>query len=65
MDNNAVDKILNLTDVKIYIVKEIRDSDGKLDKTELINQLKTILLKSWNDKSIMDKVVYKAKKDIK
>jgi len=65
MDNNAVDKILNLTDVKIYIVKEVRNSDGKLDKTELTNQLKTILLKSWNDKSIMDKVVYKAKNDIK
>ena len=56
---------MNLTEVKIEILGQIDKSNEKFDKVELTNQLKTILLKSWNDKGIMDKVVNKAKKDIK
>ena len=65
IDNNSADKILKLPYVQTQIIKMVDSTNGKLEETELTNQLKTIFLKSWNDKSIMDNVVYKAKKDIK
>jgi predicted small metal-binding protein len=40
-------------------------TNGELSETELENQLKTIILKSWNDSSITDNAVEKVKKDIK
>jgi hypothetical protein len=40
-------------------------TNGELSETELENQLKTIILKSWNDSSITDNAVEKVKKDLK
>ncbi len=40
-------------------------TNGELSETEIENQLKTILIKSWNDTSITDKAVEKVKKDLK
>lgn len=65
IDNGAADKIVKLPQVKAQIDKFVEKSDGKLDKTEIENQLKTIFLKSWVDKSITDKAMEKVKKDIR
>jgi hypothetical protein len=40
-------------------------TNGELSETELENQLKTIILKSWNDSSITDIAIEKVKKDLK
>jgi hypothetical protein len=61
IDNTAADKIVKLPFVQNIISKNV----GNLDKTELENQLKTIFLKSWADKSITDKAIEKVKNDIK
>ena len=61
IDNTTADKIVKLPNVQNLISKNV----GDLDKTELENQLKTIFLKSWADKSITDKAIEKVKKDIK
>jgi hypothetical protein len=61
IDNSTADKIVKLPNVQNLISKNV----GDLDKTELENQLKTIFLKSWADKSITDKAIEKVKKDIK
>ena len=61
IDNTTADKIVKLPFVQNIISKNV----GNLDKTELENQLKTIFLKSWADKSITDKAIEKVKNDIK
>jgi hypothetical protein len=40
-------------------------TNGDLTETEIKNELKTIIIKSWNDSAITDKIVDKVKKDIK
>ena len=65
IDNSTADRIVKLPYVQTQIIKTVDSTNGKLDKTELENQLKTIFLKSWADKSITDKAVEKVKKDIK
>ena len=65
IDNTAVDKIINLPYVKTQIIKMSDKTNGELSETELENQLKTIILKSWNDSSITDNAVEKVKKDLK
>ena len=61
IDNSLSDKIVKLPNVQNLISKNV----GDLDKTEIENQLKTIFLKSWADKSITDKAIEKVKKHIK
>ena len=56
---------INLPYVKTQIIKMSDKTNGELSETELENQLKTIILKSWNDSSITDDAVEKVKKDIK
>ncbi len=65
IDNSTADRIVKLPYVQTQIIKTVDSTNGKLDKTELENQLKTIFLKSWSDKSITDKAIEKVKKDIK
>jgi hypothetical protein len=65
IDNGTVDKIINLPYVKTQIVKMSDKTNGELSETELENELKTIILKSWNDSSITDNAIEKVKKDIK
>jgi len=65
IDNSTADKIVKLPYVQTQIIKMVDSTNGKLDETELENQLKTIFLKSWADKSITDKAIEKVKKDIK
>jgi hypothetical protein len=61
IDGSTADKIVKLPIVQNIISKNI----GDLDRKELENQLKTVFLKSWADKSITDKAIEKVKKDIK
>ena len=61
IDNSTADKIVKYPIVQNLISKNI----GDLDKTEMENQLKTIFLKSWADKSITNRAIEKVKKDIK
>jgi hypothetical protein len=65
IDSGIVDKIIDLPYVRTQIVKMSDKTNGELSETELENQLKTIILKSWNDSSITDNAVEKVKKDIK
>ena len=65
IDNSTADKIVKLPYVQTQIIKMVDSTNGKLDKTEIENQLKTIFLKSWMDKSITDKAIEKVKKDLK
>ena len=63
IDNTTVDKIVKMGYVQNSIQKIMsKDKDG-LDKTELENQLKTIIVKSWNDLS--DNAIDKVKNDLK
>ena len=78
-DSNFIDRVTNMIDakrgidsttadgiVKLPIVQNLISKNiGELDKTEMENQIKTIFLKSWADKSITDKAIEKVKKDIK
>jgi len=61
IDNSLANQIVKLPIVQNEISKNI----GDLDKTEMENQLKTIFLKSWADKSITNSAVEKVKKDLK
>jgi hypothetical protein len=61
IDNTTADKIVKYPIVQNLISKNI----GDLDRTEMENQLKTIFLKSWADKSITNRAIEKVKKDIK
>ena len=63
--DGTVDKIINLPYVKTQIIKTSDKTNGELSETELENQLKTIILKSWNDSSMADNAIEKVKKDIK
>ena len=65
IDNSTADRIVKLPYVQTQIIKMVDSTNGKLSETELENQLKTIFLKSWSDKSITDKAIEKVKKDIK
>jgi hypothetical protein len=65
IDSGIVDKIIDLPYVRTQIIKMSDKTNGELSETELENQLKTIILKSWNDSSITDNAVEKVKKDIK
>jgi len=65
IDNSTADRIVKLPYVQTQIIKMVDSTNGKLSQTELENQLKTIFLKSWSDKSITDKAIEKVKKDIK
>ena len=65
IDNSTADRIVKLPYVQTQIIKMVDGTNGKLSETELENQLKTIFLKSWSDKSITDKAIEKVKKDIK
>jgi hypothetical protein len=61
IDSSSADKIVKYPIVQNLISKHI----GDLDREEMENQLKTIFLKSWADKSITDKAIEKVKNDIK
>lgn len=63
LDRGTSDSIIKMPIVQSQIEKVINKSNGELDKTELENQLKNILVKSWSDLS--DKALDKVKKDIK
>lgn len=63
LDRGTSDSIIKMPIVQSQIEKVINKSKGELDKTELENQLKNILVKSWSDLS--DKALDKVKKDIK
>jgi len=65
IDDGTVDKIINLPYVRTQIIKTSDKTNGELSETELENQLKTIILKSWNDSSMTDNAIEKVKKDIK
>ena len=65
IDNGTVDKIVKLPYVQTQITKMSDKTNGKFSETEIENQLKTIILKSWNDSSITDNAIEKVKKDIK
>jgi hypothetical protein len=61
IDSSSADKIVKYPIVQNLISKHV----GDLDREEMENQLKTIFLKSWADKSITDKAIEKVKNDIK
>ena len=65
IDNSTADKIVKLPYVQTQITKMVDSRNGELEETEIENQLKTIFLKSWSDKSITDKAMEKVKKDMK
>ena len=65
IDSTTADKIVKMGYIQTLIIKSVDSSNGKLNETELENQLKTIMVKSWNDTTISDKVVNKVRKDIK
>ena len=63
IDNTTANKIVNLPYVKTQIIKMSDSTNGELTETELENELKTILIKSWGD--LGNKAVDKIKKDLK
>jgi len=63
MDNGTTDKIVKMGYVQNSIQKVIDKNKDGLDKTELENQLKIIISKSWDD--LGDKAVDKVKNDLK
>jgi hypothetical protein len=65
IDSSTADKIVKLPYVQTQITKMSDSTNGELEEKEIENQLKTIFLKSWADKSITDKAIEKVKKDIK
>lgn len=65
IDNGTADRIVNLPYVRTQITKMSDKSNGDFTETEIENELKTILIKSWNDTSITDKAVEKVKNDLK
>ena len=65
IDSSTADKIVKLPYAQTQIIKMVDSTNGELDEKEIENQLKTVFLKSWADKSITDKAIEKVKKDIK
>jgi hypothetical protein len=63
IDNNTAESIVNMGYVQTQIIKVVDSTNGELDETELKNQLKTILIKSWTPMS--GNAVEKVKKDLK
>lgn len=63
IDNTTANKIINLPYVRTQIIKMSDSTNGELNETELENELKTILIKSWSD--LGNKAVDKIKKDLK
>ena len=63
MDNTAADKILKLGYIQTQIIKMVDSKNSEIDETELKNELKTILIKSWSD--LGNKSVDKVKKSLK
>lgn len=63
LDGGAADKILKLGYVQNLIKKTVDSKNSNIDETELKNELKNILIKSWND--LGNKAVDKIKKDLK
>ena len=48
IDNGTAESIVNIGYIKTQIIKSVDASNGEIDETELKNQLKTILVKSWS-----------------
>jgi hypothetical protein len=65
IDGSTADKIVRLGFVQTQINKVMDGTKDELEKSEIENQLRTIFLKSWSDKSITDRAIEKVKKDIK
>ena len=65
IDGTTADKIVRLGFVQTEINKKMDSTNDELEKSEIENQLRTIFLKSWSDKSITDKAIEKVKKDLK
>jgi hypothetical protein len=65
IDGSTADKIVRLGFVQTQINKVMDSTKDGLEKSEIENQLRTIFLKSWSDKSITDRAIEKVKKDIK
>jgi signal recognition particle receptor subunit beta len=63
IDSVTADKIVKMGYIQNSIQKVISKDKDDLDKTELENQIKTILSKSWND--LGDKAIDKVKNDLK
>lgn len=62
LDRGAADSVVKMPIVQTNIQKVIKNN-SEIDKTELENELKNILMKSWSDLSV--NAVEKVKKDIK
>ncbi len=62
IDMGTANEIVNMGVVQNQIKKVVDSAKGEIDQTELENQLKTILIKSWTE--LGDKAVDKVKKDI-
>jgi hypothetical protein len=62
LDRGAADSIVKMPIVQTNIQKVIKNN-SEIDKTELENELKNILMKSWSELSV--NAVEKVKKDIK
>jgi hypothetical protein len=63
IDNSTAEDIVNMGYIKTQIIKLVDSTNGELDETELKNQLKTILVKSWTPMSNV--AIEKVKKDLK
>ena len=63
IDMGTANEIVNMGVVQNQIKKAVDSANGVIDQTELENQIKTILIKSWTD--LGDKAVDKVKKDLK
>lgn len=63
IDGGTADKILKLGYIQSLIKKSVDSKNNNIDETELKNQLKSILIKSWSD--LGNKAVDKVKKDLK
>lgn len=62
IDMGTANEIVNMGVVQNQIKKVVDSAKGEIDQTELENQLKTILIKSWTE--LGNKAVDKVKKDI-
>ena len=63
IDSSTADRILKLGYIQTQITKMVDSKNGEIDETELENQLKTILVKSWND--LGNRAIDKVKKDLR
>jgi hypothetical protein len=63
LDGAAAEKILKLGYVQNLIKKSVDSKNSNLDETELRNELKSILVKSWSN--LGNNAVDKLKKDLK